>query len=120
MATLQVRSPDVCSQAVLRVIGQVECFFIGIKRGDSNDWAEDFFLEDTCRWVYVNEDSRLHEVALREFFRALATSNQLGFLLADLDVGRNLFVVLWVDRKSTRLNSSHVSISYAVFCLKKK
>src|SRR5699024_12645528 len=29
------------------------------------------------------------------------------------------FFVL-ADRKSTRLNSSHVSISYAVFCLKKK
>src|SRR5207249_11263832 len=29
------------------------------------------------------------------------------------DIGRT-------DRKSTRLNSSHVSISYAVFCLKKK
>src|SRR5207249_10852682 len=27
---------------------------------------------------------------------------------------------LLLDRKSTRLNSSHVSISYAVFCLKKK
>src|SRR6266496_4507306 len=27
---------------------------------------------------------------------------------------------LTVDRKSTRLNSSHVEISYAVFCLKKK
>src|SRR5438067_5055531 len=26
----------------------------------------------------------------------------------------------FLDRKSTRLNSSHVSISYAVFCLKKK
>src|SRR5689334_24260222 len=26
----------------------------------------------------------------------------------------------WSDRKSTRLNSSHSSISYAVFCLKKK
>src|SRR5262245_62239418 len=26
----------------------------------------------------------------------------------------------WVDRKSTRLNSSHLGISYAVFCLKKK
>src|SRR4051812_49971855 len=25
-----------------------------------------------------------------------------------------------IDRKSTRLNSSHMSISYAVFCLKKK
>src|SRR5438309_11820977 len=29
-------------------------------------------------------------------------------------------VVLDIDRKSTRLNSSHSSISYAVFCLKKK
>src|SRR5690349_23836371 len=29
-------------------------------------------------------------------------------------------VELWRDRKSTRLNSSHVEISYAVFCLKKK
>src|SRR5690606_41137202 len=29
-------------------------------------------------------------------------------------------VVLTIDRKSTRLNSSHVKISYAVFCLKKK
>src|SRR3712207_8896542 len=27
---------------------------------------------------------------------------------------------LWSDRKSTRLNSSHANISYAVFCLKKK
>src|SRR5699024_12324843 len=26
----------------------------------------------------------------------------------------------WPDRKSTRLNSSHVSTSYAVFCLKEK
>src|SRR5690625_6757034 len=29
-------------------------------------------------------------------------------------------VALGLDRKSTRLNSSHVAISYAVFCLKKK
>src|SRR3712207_7234975 len=28
--------------------------------------------------------------------------------------------VVLVDRKSTRLNSSHANISYAVFCLKKK
>src|SRR5207253_5817620 len=28
--------------------------------------------------------------------------------------------VIYEDRKSTRLNSSHVAISYAVFCLKKK
>src|SRR5690606_40666631 len=34
-----------------------------------------------------------------------------------LHVGRSLG---HLDRKSTRLNSSHVKISYAVFCLKKK
>src|SRR5690625_6630702 len=31
-----------------------------------------------------------------------------------------VFVAAFSDRKSTRLNSSHVAISYAVFCLKKK
>src|SRR3712207_8428305 len=31
-----------------------------------------------------------------------------------------LIVALSADRKSTRLNSSHANISYAVFCLKKK
>src|SRR3712207_8846900 len=33
---------------------------------------------------------------------------------------RDLAVDLQPDRKSTRLNSSHANISYAVFCLKKK
>src|SRR5690625_6854551 len=37
------------------------------------------------------------------------------------DVGADLSCpVMDEDRKSTRLNSSHVAISYAVFCLKKK
>src|SRR5437870_9647184 len=35
-------------------------------------------------------------------------------------VQRDRVDVLAADRKSTRLNSSHVAISYAVFCLKKK
>src|SRR3712207_7978889 len=43
-----------------------------------------------------------------------------------LDHGRlvehelNRFAHIEIDRKSTRLNSSHANISYAVFCLKKK
>src|SRR3712207_7812074 len=41
---------------------------------------------------------------------------------AMLGAGRcELVVAHWmIDRKSTRLNSSHANISYAVFCLKKK
>src|SRR5690349_24896790 len=44
--------------------------------------------------------------------RAVADAG--GAALKDEIRGRNS------DRKSTRLNSSHVEISYAVFCLKKK
>src|SRR5256712_2938416 len=41
-----------------------------------------------------------------------------AFLKSMLDVGTGTIVN--IDRKSTRLNSSHDQISYAVFCLKKK
>src|SRR5256885_15939670 len=43
--------------------------------------------------------------------------------VGDLDLreaAHELAVLLGIDRKSTRLNSSHLVISYAVFCLKKK
>src|SRR3712207_7279389 len=43
----------------------------------------------------------------------------LRVLLARLRA-RDLVLEERVDRKSTRLNSSHANISYAVFCLKKK
>src|SRR5690606_39926558 len=36
------------------------------------------------------------------------------------DQGRPAAPLIYPDRKSTRLNSSHVKISYAVFCLKKQ
>src|SRR5690348_18107669 len=55
----------------------------------------------------------------------ISQSGNLGLELAQLaheaGVGFSRFVSLGnQDRKSTRLNSSHPSISYAVFCLKKK
>src|SRR5205807_7820392 len=44
------------------------------------------------------------------------------YVEAGCDIDRELYLgaVLDRDRKSTRLNSSHLVISYAVFCLKKK
>src|SRR5690606_35917178 len=42
-------------------------------------------------------------------------------IVADLVMSvDNVIAIAGADRKSTRLNSSHVKISYAVFCLKKK
>src|SRR2546430_11471755 len=64
-------------------------------------------------------------------FRSVAVHGALRAALAEhlrLPPGRDdvhldsarVQVAGWKDRKSTRLNSSHSQISYAVFCLKKK
>src|SRR5436305_3649041 len=53
-------------------------------------------------------------------FRSLASSGaDMVLKIWDTRTGDQLRTVQ-KDRKSTRLNSSHVRISYAVFCLKKK
>src|SRR2546430_4992279 len=52
-------------------------------------------------------------------FRAAHDEPRVGLLL-DVHVDVGDLVGRTVDRKSTRLNSSHSQISYAVFCLKKK
>src|SRR5690625_1276713 len=44
----------------------------------------------------------------------------IGILITGFLFANNVKGALLIDRKSTRLNSSHVAISYAVFCLKKK
>src|SRR5690349_22604745 len=60
-------------------------------------------------------------------FRSLAGDDRLQALALDLrwncspsQIARSREKIIQIDRKSTRLNSSHVEISYAVFCLKKK
>src|SRR3712207_8272557 len=54
-----------------------------------------------------------------EFCRDLLDTN-VSSDLADECNDVNIFQKQELDRKSTRLNSSHANISYAVFCLKKK
>src|SRR5690242_21511213 len=44
----------------------------------------------------------------------------VSFVMIATCVGALPIGMIITDRKSTRLNSSHMSISYAVFCLKKK
>src|SRR5690554_2850398 len=56
----------------------------------------------------------------------LETTNDMVFEKTQIVRGHYIFAqaeslaIAVIDRKSTRLNSSHVRISYAVFCLKKK
>src|SRR5947207_8365305 len=47
-------------------------------------------------------------------------SGTAGVILAQWCTSALYVALAYLDRKSTRLNSSHTVISYAVFCLKKK
>src|SRR5690349_22307872 len=51
---------------------------------------------------------------------AAHSANPDGPHVVAIDYGLKRNILRNLDRKSTRLNSSHVEISYAVFCLKKK
>src|SRR5690349_23882585 len=55
-------------------------------------------------------------MALKKGVDVKPATGKLGILLP----GMGAVATTFIDRKSTRLNSSHVEISYAVFCLKKK
>src|SRR5438477_2470377 len=66
----------------------------------------------------------LRELLNSEAQRCLAQAGigpaRYAILKAAVELARRHFREALRDRKSTRLNSSHMSISYAVFCLKKK
>src|SRR3712207_7759305 len=59
-------------------------------------------------------------VAVREVFELLRLTRVLVLKSEALCLEVHVLNELPRDRKSTRLNSSHANISYAVFCLKKK
>src|SRR5699024_12224200 len=64
----------------------------------------------------VASGTQLTTVAMRRF----RAGNNAGTAGAPSGAAGGESVFGLLDRKRTRLNSSHVSISYAVFCLKKK
>src|SRR5438874_9742981 len=92
-----------------------EVFFSSRRRHTRSlrDWSSDVCSSDLlAAWplapliavgVWWNSNTIAHNFIHRPFFRSAGMNR-----------------VFSADRKSTRLNSSHVEISYAVFCLKKK
>src|SRR5688572_31718760 len=87
-------------------VRSVRCFFC-------NDTATTeiytLSLHDALPIFHVSDIAHAHTLAIKYLLDGSATKRCEVF---NLGTGK--------DRKSTRLNSSHSQISYAVFCLKKK
>src|SRR5260221_9740184 len=66
--------------------------------------------------LFRSWETEISTVALNEPY----AGRTLGSLVEELGPGLLGQQAMAIDRKSTRLNSSHTVISYAVFCLKKK
>src|SRR5690625_5325808 len=80
--------------------------------GISELWTLDPALDDPARPGGVGDEQVLQEAALVIEDGLIAWTGPVAQAPPADDIVE--------DRKSTRLNSSHVAISYAVFCLKKK
>src|SRR3712207_8501707 len=105
-------------------------FFFSSRRRHTRywrDWSSDVCSSDLLE---TREVAFPQKRALREG-RTIVFCDQTGFYLLPIVVRtyapvgktpilREKLTRDHLDRKSTRLNSSHANISYAVFCLKKK
>src|SRR5437660_3132012 len=76
--------------------------------------------KDAGKIAGLNVERIINEPTAAALAYGLGKSEAEKIAVYDLGGGTFDISILEIDRKSTRLNSSHVAISYAVFCLKKK
>src|SRR5690554_7537206 len=90
--------------------------------------SSSWMLYDLC-WLNATHDSQLLHASLSgvRFMQLIVFAKMRAQVVLPTPRGplkryacASLLPTMALDRKSTRLNSSHVRISYAVFCLKKK
>src|SRR5690625_4161072 len=140
---LDERSVEVCEQTTQAkdslarctgtIIAVAGCFVYAQRKGSAilyvcwerlaiEEHAERTVADQTCK-DGIEFICCIYIIARWEAVRHIAVAKQCGegFLHQHQQVILECIrIILNRDRKSTRLNSSHVAISYAVFCLKKK
>src|SRR5690606_16501021 len=85
--------------------------------------ATSLFLRTSGRFPLTGRgDVNTYAVFAETFFQLMSPKGRAGFIvpsgLATVNTTKDFFAFISTkDRKSTRLNSSHVKISYAVYCI---
>src|SRR3712207_8712984 len=79
-----------------------------------------FLAMDDAVTEFRGEITRGLEQRLEALHKGLAAMRADGLPVDAIEPMGAIYLSARLDRKSTRLNSSHANISYAVFCLKKK
>src|SRR5690606_40727839 len=101
-------------------LGWVFFFFSSRRRHTrfSRDWSSDVCSSDLGRRRRSGESAVAGAFHVKRSEERFAPTTDFGDRVWSILMSRP--AAGGIDRKSTRLNSSHVKISYAVFCLKKK
>src|SRR3712207_9020215 len=72
------------------------------------------------RWIGAGHNAIATDLAGQDWIVYHAIDRADPYLTGTEGINERPMLMDRLDRKSTRLNSSHANISYAVFCLKKK
>src|SRR5690554_7325204 len=75
---------------------------------------------EIARQLGVPHNTMSAHLAILARAQLVVSKRQSRSIIYRANLERMQATIQFLDRKSTRLNSSHVRISYAVFCLKKK
>src|SRR2546430_12637916 len=97
----------------LHLFDEEFCVAIGAATAEFRHVSGSIFANARFRVVHADDDERSDRARLNAMIGGLAN---VPVLAGNEGSG----AIEKIDRKSTRLNSSHSQISYAVFCLKKK
>jgi hypothetical protein len=95
-----VARPDGGCQSVGRIVRDLERIFFVVKRYHGCNRTKNLFARNAGIVIHVVEDGGLHIVTLGKFFSASTTRCNLGFFLADFEVGVHAVVLFFADQRA--------------------
>src|SRR5699024_9260706 len=110
---------NMSSRAMQEFHGQMDLLMNELKRWDKGDYSVLILAPNERRAEKIHGILKDYEIDSVVAADNLTLPVHLPtIIVGDITSGIEMPMHKLADRKSTRLNSSHVSISYAVFCLK--